>query len=272
MDTEAGEADRGARGARGEAKATRLAAEAVSGSRPGALGLSLCLSVECSPPKRSVGQSSPGGRRSPQIQSLSLEMVSAACSTHAGFLEDSWRGEILPHFLYLGDRVTASDPDRLRSLGITHIINATEDISNFFSGSSSLHYHRCPIKDRSDAAPDMEALFPECVRFLDSCAARSGRALVHCRAGVSRSATIVIGYLMQTQRWDLRTALHYVDTRRFVQPNSGFIQFLLGLERRLYGDASSSVADFPHLHEVSNSGWSGYSSTNTPQPATADDR
>lgn len=265
MDTEAGEADRGARGARGEAKATRLAAEAVSGSRPGALGLSLCLSVECSPPKRSVGQSSPGGRRSPQIQSLSLEMVSAACSTHAGFLEDSWRGEILPHFLYLGDRVTASDPDRLRSLGITcahpfahpsaaeahlhdvrpvhlhdvpraplskprprtnlssgsarpchaagacrtahscntagpsrtarscrdarsrqknrsfppsllpthapihrHIINATEDISNFFSGSSSLHYHRCPIKDRSDAAPDMEALFPECVRFLDS--------------------------------------------------------------------------------------------------------
>jgi len=56
-------------------------------------------------------------KRSPRIQSLSLELGS--CSAHTRFLEDSWRGEILPDFLFLGDRVTASDQDRLQALRIT---------------------------------------------------------------------------------------------------------------------------------------------------------
>ena len=77
-------------------------------------------------------------------------------------LEDSWKGEILPGFLFLGDRcakrlcipcqpalgnvtpwrgaalsVTASDMDRLTTLEVTHIVNATEDVANFFEGSSA---------------------------------------------------------------------------------------------------------------------------------------
>jgi hypothetical protein len=49
----------------------------------------------------------------------------------------------------------------------SHILNATEDVANFFCDSPHLHYHRCPIKDRSESAPDMEAHFPDCVRFID---------------------------------------------------------------------------------------------------------
>jgi len=145
-----------------------------------------------------------------------------SCSgpAHAHFQEDSWRGEILDGFLFLGDRVTASDSDRLGALGITHILNATDDISNFYSGSPHLHYHRCPVKDRSESAPDMALAFPDCMRFIDSCEAVSGRILIHCRAGISRSATIVIGYLMQSKKWDLRTALHFVDARRFVRAST----------------------------------------------------
>ena len=149
-------------------------------------------------------------------------------------LEDSWKGEILPGFLFLGDRVTASDMDRLTTLEVTHILNATEDVSNFFEGSSHLKYMRCPIKDRSEAASDIATHFDACVDFINDARASNGarrpslpppsplptptpsptqpqpqphpphpptprmagRALVHCRAGVSRSATVVIGYLM----------------------------------------------------------------------------
>jgi len=181
---------------------------------------------------------------SPRLQSLSLEVSGGGTSARGVALEDSWKGEILPGFLFLGDRVTASDSDRLEALQITHILNATEDVSNFFEGTSHFCYMRCPIKDRSDAAGAIAGYFPQCVEFLNACRAGGGRVLVHCRAGVSRSATLVIGYLMQLNGWDLKTALHFVDTRRFVQPNSGFIEFLIGLERSLFGTCSVTAADF----------------------------
>lgn len=195
------------------------------------------LSIECSP------------RSSPRLQTLSLEVgLSRRGSPHtSNFDEESWKGEILPNFLYLGDRVTASDLDRLKALGITHVLNATEDVSNFFETegeSTRLTYLRCPIKDRSDAAAEMARHFDSCISFLDSCRERGGRALVHCRAGVSRSATLVLGYLMRREGWDLRTAVKYVDNRRFVQPNTGFIEFLISLETSIFGKASMTAADF----------------------------
>ena len=49
-----------------------------------------------------------------------------------------------------------------------HVLNATEDVSNFFSESPHLSYHRVPIKDRSDAEAEMEAHFQSCVLFIDS--------------------------------------------------------------------------------------------------------
>ena len=45
-------------------------------------------------------------------------------------------------------------------------------------------------------------------------------------------------------KWDLKTSLHHVDTKRFVQPNSGFINFLIGLERSLFGTNSCTAVDF----------------------------
>ncbi len=175
------------------------------------------------------------GAPSMRIQSLSLEVGSDA-------IEESWKGEILPDFLYLGDRCTASSLDRLQALQISHVLNATEDIPFFFA-AEGLTYMRCPIADHSDAAHGLSSYFAECVAFLESCRERGARVLVHCRAGVSRSATIVIGYLMQHKRWDLKTALHHVDERRFVQPNSGFVEFLLQHERALFGACSTSVAE-----------------------------
>jgi len=216
---------------RRDACSRNLSPQAAGSLRP-------ALTIECSP-----------RISSPRIQSLSLEIGSSPANARGVNLEDSWKGEILPDFLFLGDRVTASDMDRLTTLEVTHVLNATEDVSNFFEGSSHLSYLRCPIKDRSDAAAEMAAHFPAAVEFINSAREANGRALVHCRAGVSRSATVVIGYLMTTCKWDLKTALHHVDTKRFVQPNSGFINFLIGLERKLFGTTSCTAADFGYAAE-----------------------
>jgi protein-tyrosine phosphatase len=52
---------------------------------------------------------------------------------------------------------------------------------------------------------------------------QQGKILVHCLAGVSRSATIVIAYLMKTQNLPFEQAYEVVRQKReFANPNQGF--------------------------------------------------
>jgi hypothetical protein len=92
--------------------------------------------------------------------------------------------------------------------------------------------------------------------------------LVHCTAGVSRSATIVMAYLMHAHRLTLKQAFVHVKLRRTAvrsghpsaatalhsclsliprhslvrRPNGGFMEQLWKYERDLHG--SSSVTEF----------------------------
>ena len=53
--------------------------------------------------------------------------------------------------------------------------------------------------------------------------ASGGRVLVHCYAGISRSATIVISYLMREHSMSLSAATEHTRSRRwFINPNIGF--------------------------------------------------
>lgn len=58
--------------------------------------------------------------------------------------------------------------------------------------------------------------------------------LVHCGAGVSRSATLVIMYLMRHNHWSAQKAKeHCVARRSIVCPNDGFWRTLCALEDSL---------------------------------------
>ena len=48
--------------------------------------------------------------------------------------------------------------------------------------------------------------------------------LVHCANGVSRSATVVIAYVMSKLKMGREEALGYVRERRYVNPNKGFME------------------------------------------------
>ena len=53
---------------------------------------------------------------------------------------------------------------------------------------------------------------------------------IHCAAGVSRSASIVIAYVMVTKGLNFEEALKYVQERRpCVDPNDGFRAYLAKL-------------------------------------------
>jgi protein-tyrosine phosphatase len=62
---------------------------------------------------------------------------------------------------------------------------------------------------------------------------------VHCKFGISRSATVVLGYLMKRNGWTLSKAYGYLKKLRpAVQPNLGFQLVLRDWERELFGTAS----------------------------------
>uniref|UniRef100_A0A8R1I6A7 Protein-tyrosine-phosphatase n=2 Tax=Caenorhabditis japonica TaxID=281687 RepID=A0A8R1I6A7_CAEJA len=68
---------------------------------------------------------------------------------------------------------------------------------------------------------------------------RGGRTLVHCMAGVSRSASLVMIYLVKHEHMTLRQAYHYVKASRpIIRPNVGFWKQMVDYEKRLRGVAS----------------------------------
>nr|KAF6424798.1 dual specificity phosphatase 13 [Molossus molossus] len=65
----------------------------------------------------------------------------------------------------------------------------------------------------------------------------AGRVLVHCAMGVSRSATVVLAFLMIYENMTLVQAIQKVQAHRDICPNSGFLRQLQVLDNRLRRDS-----------------------------------
>jgi protein-tyrosine phosphatase len=61
---------------------------------------------------------------------------------------------------------------------------------------------------------DMSQHFDETYAFISEQVDSNRNVLVHCHAGVSRSATILIAYLMKRNAWTLEKALSVVKSKR----------------------------------------------------------
>lgn len=65
--------------------------------------------------------------------------------------------------------------------------------------------------------------FGSAIEFIIQARKMGGTVLVHCYAGISRSATIVIAYLMSEKQMSLPDAFKLVKSKRIVAfPNPGF--------------------------------------------------
>ncbi|BFZ09364.1 hypothetical protein BsWGS_12403 [Bradybaena similaris] len=133
--------------------------------------------------------------------------------------------------LYLSS-AAAVRGERIRTLGITHVINVTQEIPNLqMPNLESLQIH---IEDTPSAR--LGLYFDRCADKIDQVETRGGKTLVHCVAGVSRSASICIAYLMKYKRMPLDQAYKHVKKcRSVIQPNVGFWKQLIEFERRLFG-------------------------------------
>jgi len=152
---------------------------------------------------------------------------SDVCPRLQGINDQHVPSEILENFLYLGAVGSASHWDELKRLQIRHVVCMVHMFELPFVGKVT--YKTVHIDDIETA--DIKQYFDTINQFITSVKVYGGRVLVHCAAGVSRSATAVLAYLMATKRMSYQQARDYVLHRRpCICPNDGFEKQLLEYE------------------------------------------
>uniref|UniRef100_A0A8C7PW24 Protein phosphatase Slingshot homolog 1 n=1 Tax=Oncorhynchus mykiss TaxID=8022 RepID=A0A8C7PW24_ONCMY len=110
---------------------------------------------------------------------------------------------------------------------VGYILNVTREIDNFFPGTFS--YHNIRVYD--EETTDLLAHWNETYNFIVKAKKNHSKCLVHCKMGVSRSASTVIAYAMKEYGWSLEKALNFVKQKRSItRPNTGFMRQLAEYE------------------------------------------
>ncbi|KAG8964004.1 tyrosine/serine/threonine protein phosphatase pps1 [Tulasnella sp. 408] len=189
--------------------------------------------------------------------------------------DGSFPSRVLP-FLYLGNLAHAGNAYMLHALGITHVVSVGEcalippandgyttyahnqsgayqvttgstGTNGFLPGrprSGSLWVEekegRIKVLDIKGVCDDgIDSLRPQIhptVEWIDKARAEGGKILIHCRVGVSRSATVTIAYVMHHLNVSLVDAYLMVRSRRLsvlIQPNMRLLYNLCGWEIEL---------------------------------------
>ncbi|RLV98278.1 hypothetical protein DV515_00010935 [Chloebia gouldiae] len=116
----------------------------------------------------------------------------------------------------------------LQKHGITHVICIRQNIEANFIKPNFQQLFRYLVLDIADnPVENIIRFFPMTKEFIDGSLQSGGKVLVHGNAGISRSAALVIAYIMETFGVKYRDAFTYVQERRFcINPNAGFVHQL----------------------------------------------
>ncbi|PPQ73826.1 hypothetical protein CVT26_012141 [Gymnopilus dilepis] len=128
--------------------------------------------------------------------------------------------EVLEGQLFLGNLPCALDAELRRRLSITHILSVCPDFP-----SSGPNHMNVPVEDSE--YENLLMHLPLACNFIKGALSNGGRILVHCVMGISRSATVVAAYLMQSRNMTAHEALNFVKkVRPQAHPNYGFVKQL----------------------------------------------
>ncbi|NXY27728.1 DS13B phosphatase, partial [Pomatorhinus ruficollis] len=139
--------------------------------------------------------------------------------------------------IYLGDAWAARSKTMLQGLNITHILNAADGPYSINTGAkyyADLEIEYYGVEAFDDPSFDLSIFFYDAANFISKAINSSGgKVFVHCAMGVSRSATLVLAFLMIHENMTLVDALKTVSAHRNICPNSGFLSQLRDLDIKL---------------------------------------
>ena len=165
--------------------------------------------------------------------------------------------------LWLGSSHRARDVDWLVARGIGFVLNVADDVDSPAEAyqAAGIRFTHLELADTSDC--DIGSHLPDLVAMIHAQRVAGTSVFVHCSAGVSRSGTVAIAYVMvhgeagglACDSDDAATGpIPLVDAwqavrgrRRYVSPNKGFALALVELEAELRGE-NSITAPMLALH------------------------
>jgi protein-tyrosine phosphatase len=133
-----------------------------------------------------------------------------------------YASEILP-LMWLGGEKAGRCKKSMKKLGITHILVAGSELECYWK--DKFIYLQVPIEDRDDQ--DIVQYLKTTRSFID-CGLNSGGILIHCQMGQSRSATIVMDYLLRRGHFDsfISAKQHMKSVHPPTTLNKGFEKML----------------------------------------------
>lgn len=141
--------------------------------------------------------------------------------------------QLLPSLYLCGASVVT--PQTLTQLGINFVINVTSELPDTpLPPNSNILYLRINVLDSTHT--DLSKHFDEVSDMIEEIRRNGGKTLIHCVAGVSRSATLCLAYLMKYGHMNFKDAfLHIKSIRPHIRPNSAFVKQLRCYEEQLLG-------------------------------------
>ncbi|KAJ7987924.1 hypothetical protein DPEC_G00318290 [Dallia pectoralis] len=153
-------------------------------------------------------------------------------------LNTSGPTRILPH-LYLGCQRDVLNKELMQQNDIVFVLNASNTCPKPDYIPES-HFLRVPVNDSF-----CEKILPwldRSVEFIEKAKASNACVLVHCLAGISRSATIAIAYIMKRMDMSLDEAYRFVKEKRpTISPNFNFLGQLLDFEKKIKSPGGAEI-------------------------------
>ena len=118
--------------------------------------------------------------------------------------------------IYLGDKTAAKNEEFLKEYNISTVINCAEELTSVYK---DIKFMELKLYDTND-----QNLFPKFeVAYKYIKLHSKNNILIHCKMGASRSASLVIFYIMKEKGWDYDTSYKYTEKRRpVINPKGGF--------------------------------------------------
>ncbi|CAL8111364.1 unnamed protein product [Orchesella dallaii] len=167
--------------------------------------------------------------------------------------------KVLP-YLYVGNAKDSTNCKLLRELGIGYILSVTTNspfststtsYSSHYSSNNNNNNHleqhqssefrkmQIPVSD--NLCENLSTYFDAAYEFIEEARKTGTKVLIHCQAGISRSPTIAIAYIMKHINLSTLDAYALVQKeRRIISPNLNFMGQLVEFESKLKGMSSCS--------------------------------